>query len=93
MIRVQGVDFDPGAEIDKLLHGRTAVGGVASFIGVVRDDPHGPTLRAMTLEHYPGMTERMLAAIEQKRIGGGASPRASSSIVTDAWFQEIALSW
>ena len=66
MIRVQGVDFDPGAEIDKLLHGHTAVGGVASFIGIVRDDPHGPALRAMTLEHYPGMTERMLAAIEQE---------------------------
>ncbi len=66
MIRVQGVDFEPGAEIDRLLRGRTAVGGVASFIGIVRDDLHGPALRAMTLEHYPGMTERMLAAIEQE---------------------------
>ena len=66
MIRVQGGDFEPGAEIDKLLEGRTAVGGVASFIGVVRDAPDGPALRAMTLEHYPGMTERMLAAIEEE---------------------------
>ena len=67
MIRVQGDDFEPGAEIDRLLDGHTAVGGVASFIGVVRDDPEsGPALRAMTLEHYPGMTERMLAAIEQE---------------------------
>ena len=67
MIRVQGADFEPGAEIDRLLDGHTAVGGVASFIGVVRDDPEdGPALRAMTLEHYPGMTERMLEAIEQE---------------------------
>ena len=64
MIRVQASDFEPGAEIDGLLAGNTAIGGVASFIGVVRDSPGRQALRAMTLEHYPGMTERMLAAIE-----------------------------
>ena len=64
MIRVQASDFEPGAEIDHLLAGNTAIGGVASFIGVVRDSPGREALKAMTLEHYPGMTERMLAAIE-----------------------------
>ncbi len=66
MIRVQEADFDPGAEMDRILNGKTGIGGVASFLGVVRDDPSGPALTAMTLEHYPGMTERMLAAIEEE---------------------------
>ncbi len=66
MIRVQDGDFDPGAETDRLLAGHTGIGGVASFLGVVRKDPGGPALTAMTLEHYPGMTERMLAAIEEE---------------------------
>jgi molybdopterin synthase catalytic subunit len=58
-IRVQREDFDPGAEIERLHAGRTDVGAVASFIGLVRSDG----IRAMTLEHYPGMTDRQLRAI------------------------------
>ena len=64
MIRVQREDFDPGAEIAALTRGRSDIGGVVSFIGLVRDMAGGETIRAMTLEHYPGMTERALAAIE-----------------------------
>jgi molybdopterin synthase catalytic subunit len=60
MIRVQSEDFDPGAEIAQLSAGRSDIGAVTSFIGLVRGDE----TRAMTLEHYPGMTERQLAAIE-----------------------------
>ncbi len=60
-VRVQREDFDVGAELDALSRGRTNVGGVASFIGLVRDFGPGS---AMTLEHYPGMTERQLAAVE-----------------------------
>jgi molybdopterin synthase catalytic subunit len=56
-VRVQREDFDVGAELDALLRGNTDVGAVASFVGVVRDVP-------MTLEHYPGMTEKKLAEIE-----------------------------
>jgi len=63
MIRVQREDFDPGAEAAALCDGNTAVGGVVTFTGLVRDLP-GAGLRAMTLEHYPGMTEKMLARIE-----------------------------
>jgi molybdopterin synthase catalytic subunit len=63
-VRVQREDFDIGAELAALAAGNGAVGGVASFIGLVRDI-HGDTpVRAMTLEHYPGMTEREIAAIE-----------------------------
>lgn len=58
--RVQREDFDVGAELAAMTRGRTNVGGVASFVGLVRDFGPGS---AMTLEHYPGMTERQLAAI------------------------------
>jgi len=64
MIRVQREDFDPGAEIEKLTAGRHEIGGVVSFIGLVRDMAGGAKIGAMTLEHYPGMTEKQLAAIE-----------------------------
>ena len=64
MIRVQREDFDIGAELDRLAHGRTGIGGIASFVGLVRDIAGGEPVGAMTLEHYPGMTERQLAEIE-----------------------------
>ena len=64
MIRVQREDFDVGAEIARLTGGRHGIGGVASFIGLVRDMAGGDKIGAMTLEHYPGMTEKKLAEIE-----------------------------
>ena len=69
MIRVQREDFDPGQELARLTAGRTDIGGAVTFCGLVRDVADakaspGETIRAMTLEHYPGMTEKMLAAIE-----------------------------
>lgn len=63
-VRVQLEDFDPGREIEAVTAGNTAVGGVASFIGLVRDIADDDTIGAMTLEHYPGMTEKMLTEIE-----------------------------
>lgn len=59
---MQEEDFDVGAEFARLTDGRTDVGGVASFVGIVRDA--AGTVNAMTLEHYPGMTERELEKIE-----------------------------
>src|SRR5580765_4160957 len=64
MIRVQREDFDVGAELDRLAAGDHSVGGVASFIGLVRDMGGPQLVSALTLEHYPGMTERKLAEIE-----------------------------
>lgn len=55
LIRVQTEDFDVNDELDALAAGRTGIGALASFVGLVRADD---TLTAMTLEHYPGMTER-----------------------------------
>jgi molybdopterin synthase catalytic subunit len=59
-IRIQTQDFDPGAEIAALNGGTPgSVGAIASFIGLVRGDDG---LIAMTLDHYPGMCEREIAA-------------------------------
>jgi len=66
MIRVQREDFDIGAEIAKLTADNRRIGGVASFIGLVRDMAGGAAIGAMTLEHYPGMTEKKLAEIESE---------------------------
>jgi len=62
VIRVQQEDFDIGAEIAALKDGRTDIGAIVSFTGTVRDA--GGTVTAMTLEHYPGMTETELERIE-----------------------------
>ena len=70
MIRVQREDFDTGLELDRLAAGNHRVGGIASFIGLVRDlapggaADEGAPVSALTLEHYPGMTEKKLAEIE-----------------------------
>lgn len=65
-IRVQAEDFDVGAEYAAFTAGRTCVGGVAMFVGLVRDIAGGEAVSAMTLEHYPGMTEKQLEAIEEE---------------------------
>ncbi len=65
MIRVQREDFDIGAEIEKVRAGRTDIGAIVSFTGTVRETK-GEPIAAMTLEHYPGMTERELERIESK---------------------------
>jgi len=62
-VRVQTADFDVGAEIAVMRRGDPRVGAVASFIGVVRDLNEGDRVAEMTLEHYPGMTEKALEKI------------------------------
>ena len=68
MIRVQGEDFDPGVELARFGAGNHAIGGVCMFVGLVRDAAETPAgaerVDAMTLEYYPGMTERELEGIE-----------------------------
>jgi len=60
-VSVQADDFDAGLEI-RAISGSSRIGAVASFIGLVRDV-------AMTLEHYPGMTERAIARIVEEAKG------------------------
>lgn len=64
MIRVQQDDFDIAAEIRALTGERVDIGAVVTFTGTVRRDTKNGPIRAMTLEHYPGMTEKELARIE-----------------------------
>ena len=65
MIRIADEPFEPGAELDRFARGDHGVGGVASFIGRVRSTGTSPIV-SLTLEHYPGMTERLLTAIEEE---------------------------
>lgn len=66
IVRVQAADFDTGAELAALRAGRPGVGAVAAFVGTVRDVNDGAGVSTMTLEHYPGMTERSLAEIAEQ---------------------------
>ena len=68
-VRVQEADFDIGAELDRLTNGNRRIGGLAVFVGLVRemhtrDGLHRERIEALTLEHYPGMTEKALEEIE-----------------------------
>ena len=65
IIRIQTEDFDSVALQRELIGGRSDVGALATFIGLVRDLPDAP-LEQMTLEHYPGMTEKALAGIAEQ---------------------------
>jgi molybdopterin synthase catalytic subunit len=62
-VRIQQADFDVGAELAALQGGRTDVGAVASFVGCVRGRTPEDDICALTLEHYPGMTERAIEAM------------------------------
>jgi molybdopterin synthase catalytic subunit len=64
MIRVQSESFDVGAELARLKTGNSNIGGTAIFVGTVRDVSDNAKIGAMTLEHYPGMTEKALQDIE-----------------------------
>ena len=63
MVRIQSADFDSGAEIANLRRNNPAIGAIASFIGLVRDVNAGDRVSELTLEHYPGMTEKALDKI------------------------------
>ncbi len=65
-VSVQQGDFDVAAEMAALRAGRTDIGAIVSFTGLVRDSAHGEEISDMELEHYPGMTEKALQDIEAK---------------------------
>jgi len=68
-VRVQEADFDVGAELAALRANDASVGALASFLGLVRDINDGASVAGMTLEHYPGMTEKALEAIVNEAKG------------------------
>jgi molybdopterin synthase catalytic subunit len=65
-ISVQTEDFDIGAEFAALSVGRTDIGGIGCFVGTVRNNALDQRVAAMTLEHYPAMTERAIARITEE---------------------------
>ena len=65
-VRVQTGDFDAGAEMAAMRHRNPKIGAIASFVGVVRDLNEGADVAEMTLEHYPGMTEKALDKIVEE---------------------------
>ncbi len=65
-IVVQTEVFDLGAEVNAMSHGRTDIGAIASFVGLARDMNEGSGVQAMTLEHYPGMTEKALVMLVEE---------------------------
>jgi molybdopterin synthase catalytic subunit len=62
-IRIQENDFDLSAEVKALRKGDQRVGAVVTFLGTVRDMNDGSQVKGMTLEYYPGMTEKALQEI------------------------------
>jgi len=68
-VRVQHDDFDIAAETEKLIGGRTDVGAIVTFTGRVRGADDGRQIAALTLEHYPDMTEAEMARIEAEAHG------------------------
>ena len=67
MIRVQTDDFNPGGELEQLRSENNGqAGAMVSFTGLVRDLNEGDNITQLTLEHYPGMTEKALEKIEQE---------------------------
>jgi len=68
-VRVQEADFDVGCELAALHGRRKQIGALASFVGLVREVNEGCGVSAMTLEHYPGMTEKALQAIVNEAHG------------------------
>jgi molybdopterin synthase catalytic subunit len=67
-IRVQTTPIEIEAEQEALWRGRPQVGALVTFLGLMRDINVGEAISAMTLEHYPGMTERALEAIATEAI-------------------------
>ena len=67
-VRIQQEDFDTGAEISRMRQARSDSGALVAFVGQVRDLSAGATVSTLTLEHYPGMTEKSLQAIVQKAL-------------------------
>jgi molybdopterin synthase catalytic subunit len=63
MVRIQENDFDLGAELFALRRNKPRIGALVSFVGLVRELNEGEGVAEMTLEHYPGMTEKALEAI------------------------------
>lgn len=78
-VRIQHEDFDIAAELQRLTGGRRDLGAIVTFTGRVRAENDGSPLVSMTLQHYPGMTERELTRVESE--AAKRWPLQASSII------------
>ena len=83
-VRVQQADFDVAAEIAAMRTGKPAIGAVASFIGICRDMNEGDSVSTMTLEHYPGMTEKSLQQIVDQAMARWKKERRDAAWIARA---------
>lgn len=65
-VSIQAADFDLSAEVAALRHEDRRVGAVCAFVGTVRDRNDGDDVASLELEHYPGMTEKSIAAMVEQ---------------------------
>ena len=94
-------DFDIGAEFARLAAGRTDIGGIGCFVGIVRG-AHGvdgdarpvvaPPVVAMTLEHYPGMTERAIERIAAEASSVSITPDNAATALEQLPYTRAVLS-
>ena len=68
IVRITEDDFDVSHELAQLRASHPGTGAVVAFVGTVRDMNHGDVVNAMTLEHYPGMTEQVIASIVAQAV-------------------------
>ena len=68
-IAIQREPFEVDAELDSMSRGNASIGALAAFVGLVRDASEGASVGRMTLEHYPGMTEKSIAEIIEQARG------------------------
>jgi molybdopterin synthase catalytic subunit len=68
-VRVQTEPLDPHREVDLLRAGNPEIGAVVSFVGLVRDINESVRIQRLFLEHYPGMTEKVLQKIAEEAVG------------------------
>ena len=68
MIRIQEQDFDVAAEMQRLRDGRSNIGAISNFVGIMRDTNNGQDISEMTLEHYPKMAEQILEDLQQQAL-------------------------
>ncbi|ODC04324.1 molybdenum cofactor biosynthesis protein MoaE [Terasakiispira papahanaumokuakeensis] len=67
-VRVQPAPFSVESEMQRLTQGRSDIGATVTFVGYVRDFNERPDVLALTLEHYPAMTEKALHQIIDEAI-------------------------
>jgi molybdopterin synthase catalytic subunit len=67
-VRIQREPFDVGAELARLTAGSRRIGGVAVFVGLVRDFSQGHAVTGILFEHFPGMAEAKLAELREAAI-------------------------